>query len=155
MTLILVDLEGCLSDHTERLHTLQEMTQADPKDRTAWKEYYKGLLDDEPREYVLYAVKTWIREEATIVIYSTRFQNKYRHEEEWLRGHELWDHIELLQRTPTETGIKGPMLVAEWAGTMQPDILVDDREEVRELVKSTSPKITVLGPDDFIRRQTA
>jgi hypothetical protein len=151
VTTIMVDLEGTLSDHTDRLRLLETTTQTDPKDREAWKRYYKGLPDDEPREYVLDAVKRWIRDDYNMIVYSTRFQNKYMHEEEWLRGHELWSHVQLLQRQQTkeERSIKGPDLVAIWASELKPAILVDDREDVRDKVSLCCPDIRVFGPEDF------
>lgn len=149
MTFILCDLEGCLSDHTERLQTLRDTTQADPKDREAWKIYYKGLPEDEPRQHMLDTVIAWIDAGDRVVIYSTRFQNKYAHEAEWLSTHNILEGVELLQRSNSERKTKGPALVALWAGAMQPDILVDDRVEVRDLVAVTSPKIKVMGPGDF------
>jgi hypothetical protein len=153
MKTIMVDLEGTMSDHTDRLRVLEATTAADPKNREAWKTYYKGLPDDEPRMDVIRAVREWIKREHFVMVYSTRFANKYRHEEEWLKGHELWEHIELLQRESTETQIKGPNLVAIWAGSIKPDILVDDREDVRALVREHSPDTTVLGPEDFHGRE--
>lgn len=149
MSLIFVDLEGTLSDHTDRLAILQATTAADPRNREAWKTYYKGLPDDEPREDVLRAVKMWIGEGNYILIYSTRFKNKYGHEEVWLRDHELFDQVILRQRDQWETRIKGPDLVAEWAIKDKPTILIDDREEVRDKVKHVCPDTAVMGPEDF------
>lgn len=148
MITIMVDLEGTLSDHTDRLSVLEIATRNDPRNRTAWKEYYKGLPDDDPREYVIDAVRRWIRSRNRVVIYSTRFTNKYMHEEEWLRGHELWDHVELWQRESHQTKIKGPDLVAEWAMELDPIILVDDREEVRTKVRAVTDAL-VFGPEDY------
>lgn len=149
MTTVLVDLEGTLSNHDERRDLLVETTHNDPKNRDAWKTYYAGLPDDEPRTDVLDAVKRWMRADDTrVIIYSTRFINKYNHEEEWLRGHELWDHVELIQRERTQTRIKGPDLVQLWTREYRPSIVVDDRIEVRDLLEATSD-ITVLGPEDF------
>lgn len=145
----MVDLEGTLSDHTDRLATLQATTAADPRNRNAWKEYYKGLPDDLPRPQVLLMVKDWIRQGEYVLVYSTRFKNKYNHEEEWLRGHELFNAVRLRQRDQWETGIEGPDLVAEWALRDKPHILIDDREEVRDKVKHWCPDTTVLGPEDF------
>lgn len=149
MSLVMVDLEGTLSDHTDRLAILQATTAADPRNREAWKEYYKGLPDDEPREHVLLAVKTWIKDGHYLLIYSTRFKNKYDHEAEWLRGHELFDKVILRQRDQWETRIKGPDLVAEWALSDKPHILIDDRLEVRDKVRHLCPDTMVLAPEDF------
>jgi len=149
MSLIMVDLEGTLSDHTDRLATLLATTAADPRNRDAWKTYYKGLPDDLPRPQVLLMVKEWIRQGEYVLVYSTRFKNKYAHEEEWLRGHELFNSVRLRQRDQWETRIEGPDLVAEWAVKDKPSILVDDREEVRDSVKHWCPNTTVLGPEDF------
>ncbi len=145
----MVDLEGTLSDHTDRLAILQATTAADPRNREAWKIYYKGLPDDEPRPQVLLAVKTWIEAGCYILVYSTRFKNKYGHEEEWLRGHELFDKVILRQRDQWETRIEGPDLVSEWAVRDNPHILIDDREEVRDKVKHWCPDTMVLAPEDF------
>jgi len=149
MSLIMVDLEGTLSDHTDRLAILQATTAADPRNREAWKIYYKGLPDDLPHPHILGAVKMWIEEGAYILVYSTRFKNKYGHEEEWLRGHELFDKVILRQRDQWETRIKGPDLVAEWAMHDRPSILIDDREEVRDKVKNVCPDTAVMGLEDF------
>ncbi len=145
----MVDLEGTLSDHTYRLATLQQTTAVDPRDREAWKIYYKGLPDDLPRPHILGAVKMWIEEGYYLLVYSTRFKNKYNHEEEWLRKHELFDKVILRQRDQWETRIKGPDLVAEWAMRDRPFILIDDREEVRDKVKHVCPDTAVMGLEDF------
>lgn len=149
MSLIMVDLEGTLSDHTDRLAILLATTVADPRNREAWKEYYKGLPDDLPRIPILLAVKKWIEDGQYILVYSTRFKNKHNHEEEWLRGHELFDKVILRQRDQWETRIKGPDLVAEWAMHDRPSILIDDREEVRDKVKHVCPDTAVMGLEDF------
>ena len=151
MTTIMVDLEGTLSDHSRRLRVLQDTTQIDPRDRTAWKTYYKGLMDDDPRDNVILAVRKWIREGIRPLIYSTRFINKYDQEEGWLRGHELWDHVDLIQRPTNGLALKGPELVCQWVWRYRPTIIVDDREEVRDIVRSQHPQVTVLGPEDFTR----
>ena len=149
MSLIFVDLEGTLSDHTDRLAILLATTAADPRNREAWKEYYKGLPDDLPRPHILGAVKKWIEDGQYILVYSTRFKNKYEHEKEWLRGHELFDKVILRQRDQWETRIKGPDLVAEWVLQDKPSILIDDREEVRAKVKHLCPDTAVMGLEDF------
>ena len=146
---IMVDLEGTLSDHQDRLRVLQAATEADPRDREAWKIYYKGLPDDEPRHAVMLTVRDWIREGLRPLIYSTRFINKYNHEEEWLRGYELWEHVDLIQRLPTETRIKGPDLVVQWVKTFRPEVIIDDREEVRDKCRGLVPGMVIYGPDDF------
>ena len=150
MTTIMVDLEGTLSDHTSRLRVLQATTKLNPKDRTAWKIYYKGLVCDEPRENVMIAMRAWIRDGIRPLVYSTRFINKYNHEEAWLREHELWEHIGKVQRLPREQ-LPGPDLVCQWVWRFRPTILVDDREEVRDTVRDQHPQVTVLGPEDFTR----
>lgn len=146
---IMVDLEGTLSDHTDRLAVLQASTAADPRNREAWKIYYKGLIDDEPRHQIMIMVREWIREGIRPLIYSTRFINKYNHEEEWLRGHELWEHVDLIQRLPTQTREPGPHLVQEWVQRYQPEIIIDDREEVRDRLRGLVKGMVVYGPDDF------
>ena len=147
----MVDLEGTLSDHTDRLRVLQATTQMDPRDRTAWKTYYQGLINDEPHEGVMYVLHEWIRQDIRPLIYSTRFINKYNQEEEWLRGHELWEHVDLIQRLPEEPKIKGPDLVCQWVWKYKPIIVVDDREEVRDILKSQHPQVAVMRPEDFPR----
>jgi len=151
MTTIMVDLEGTLSDHSRRLRVLQATTQRDPRDRTAWKTYYQGLIDDEPHEDVLRFVRMFIQVGDRPLIYSTRFINKYNQEEEWLRGHELWEHVDLIQRLPQEPKIKGPDLVCQWVWKYKPTIVVDDRESVRDIVRSQHPQVAVMGPEDFTR----
>jgi len=147
---IMVDLEGTLSDHDERRDTLLALTASDPKNRSAWKTYYAGLVDDDPRTDVLDATKQWIqRDDIRVIIYSTRFGNKYHHEEHWLKAHGLWDDVELWNRESTQTKIKGPQLVALWAVELRPKVLVDDREEVRDLVSRLEMHTIVLGPEDF------
>jgi len=148
MTTVFVDLEGTLSNHDDRRDALLVATRNDPRNRESWKTYYAGLPDDDPRDDVLYAVKRWIQEGYRVIVYSTRFINKYCHEEEWLRGHELYDHVELWQREQYQTKIKGPDLVVEWVQELKPSIVVDDREEVRDKVSAISDAV-VLGPKDF------
>ena len=145
----MVDLEGTLSDHTDRLAILLATTAADPRNREAWKTYYKGLPDDLPRPDVLFAVREWIRDGHFLLIYSTRFKNKHNHEEQWLRGYKLFESVRLRQRDQWETRILGPDLVAEWALNDKPHILIDDRVEVRDKVKHWCPNTQVLGPEDF------
>lgn len=149
MTTVMVDLEGTLSNHTKRLRVLQRTTTDDPRDRNAWRTYYKGLPDDPPRPAVLAVVKDLIQAGIRPVVYSTRFINKYAHEEEWLRGHELWDHVDLLQRDPSQTKIAGPDLVMQWVEELRPEVIIDDRDEVRTKVRGLVPGIVVYSPHDF------
>lgn len=147
---VMVDLEGTLSDHTDRLATLQAATEADPKNRDAWKIYYRGLIDDEPRPGIMEVVREWIELGIRPLVYSTRFINKYNHEEEWLRGHELWEHVDLIQRLPEQTRIPGPQLVVQWVKEFQPTIIVDDREEVRDQCSGILPGgLTIYSPEEF------
>ena len=60
----MVDLEGTLSDHTTRLATLLENEEKYRKrDRTAWKTYYAGLIDDPPRTHIMELVREYIEED--------------------------------------------------------------------------------------------
>jgi hypothetical protein len=147
----MVDLEGTLSDHTERLATLLENEEKYRKrDRTAWKTYYAGLIDDPPRSHIMELVREYISEDIRPLIYSTRFINKYKHEEQWLRLHGLWDEVDLLQREPHMTKIKGPDLVTQWVRQYEPLLLVDDRDEVRELVRKLPGSCVAYAPEAFI-----
>jgi hypothetical protein len=149
--MIMVDLEGTLSDHSIRLATLLENEEKYKKrDRTAWKEYYKGLIDDPPRKHIMELVREYIAEDIRPLIYSTRFVNKYKHEEEWLKLHGLWDEVDLLQREPHMTKIKGPDLVLQWVRQYDPIFIVDDREEVRELVRGLGTACVAYGPNAFL-----
>lgn len=146
--IVMVDLEGTLSDHTDRLAALKLAIDQNTKDPDAWKTYYQGLANDEPREQVIAAVRDWIKSDE-VVIYSTRFQNKYQGEDLWLRKHNLRDGVELLQRLTAERMTKGPTLVAIWASELKPAVLVDDRQEVRDLVRKCCPETIVMGVEDF------
>lgn len=135
--MIMVDLEGTLTDHSERLATLlASEDKYKRRDRPTWKEYYKGLINDPPRTHILELVREYIKEDIRPIIYSTRFANKYNHEEQWLRDHELWGSVDLVQRAPHQTKIKGPELVCQWVRQYEPIFIVDDREEVRDLVRA-------------------
>ena len=57
--MILVDLEGVLTDHTDRLALLLSRTQDNKRDRTAWKDYYKAIMEDQPRMHILDMVHDW------------------------------------------------------------------------------------------------
>lgn len=146
---VMIDLEGTLSDHSRRLATLRAETLSNTHDRDAWKKYYKGLPDDEPRHPIMIMLREWIREGMRPIIYSTRFVNKYNHEEEWLRGHELWEDIDFVQRQPHQTKIKGPDLVASWVRSFEPSVLIDDREEVREACRGLIPGLVIYNPEVF------
>jgi len=153
--MIMVDLEGTLSDHEERLATLLENEEKYKKrDRTAWKEYYKGLINDAPRSHIMELVREYIAEDIRPIIYSTRFVNKYKHEEEWLKLHGLWDEIDLLQRQPHQTQIKGPDLVVQWVREYDPLLIVDDREDVRELVRAMNSPTVAYAPNAFLNLGT-
>lgn len=135
--MIMVDLEGTLSDHSERLATLLENEEKYQKrDRTAWKTYYAGLIDDPPRSHIMALVRDYIADDIRPLIYSTRFINKYKHEEQWLKLHGLWDEVDLLQREPHMTKIKGPDLVVQWVRQYEPVFIIDDRTEVRRKVRA-------------------
>ncbi len=146
---VMVDLEGTLSDHSDRLAVLQRDTAAEVRNRDAWKTYYKGLPDDEPRPEVVDLVLAWVRSDIRPIVYSTRFINKYNHEEQWLRMHDLWDHVDLVQRQPDQTKIKGPDLVAQWAQRFKATVLVDDRDEVQDACRGLVPGLIVFGPKDL------
>lgn len=149
--MIMVDLEGTLSDHSSRLATLLENEEKYKKrDRTAWKTYYAGLIDDPPRSHIMELVREYISEDIRPLIYSTRFINKYKHEEAWLKLHGLWDQVDLLQREPHMTKIKGPDLVLQWVREYDPLFIVDDREEVRDLVRALNSPCVAYGPNAFL-----
>jgi hypothetical protein len=149
--MILVDLEGTLTDHTARLAILLANTKTDVRHRPSWKEYYKGLIDDKPRQHILDLVQDWIDNEFRPLIYSTRFINKYNHEEQWLREHNLWGWVDLIQRLPTQTKIKGPDLVVKWVKQYRPEIVIDDRDDVRDKIRGLVPGMKVYGPDAFFK----
>lgn len=147
----MVDLEGTLSDHSDRLATLLENEEKYKKrDRVAWKTYYAGLIHDPPRPHIIGLVREYIAEDIRPIIYSTRFINKYKHEEEWLKLHELWDSVDLLQREPHMTKIKGPDLVVQWVRQYDPLFIVDDREEVRDLVRALQAPCVAYAPNAFL-----
>ena len=149
--MIMVDLEGTLSNHDERLAALLEHEEKYKKrDRTHWKTYYAGLINDEPRSHILQMVREYIAEDIRPLIYSTRFINKYSHEEQWLRLHELWGKVDLLQRQPHQTTIKGPELVCQWVREYDPVFIVDDREEVREAVRAMQSPCIAYPPNAFL-----
>ena len=153
--MIMVDLEGTLSDHTDRLATLLEHEEKYKKrDRTHWKKYYAGLLEDPPRPHIMALVREYIAEDIRPLIYSTRFINKYNHEEEWLRQHGLLEHVDLLQRQSHQTTIKGPDLVVQWVREHDPLFIVDDRDEVREKVRRMAAQRNLVcvayAPEAFI-----
>ena len=149
--MIMIDLEGTLTDHSRRLATLLENEEKYKKrDRTAWKEYYKGLIDDPPRPHIMDLVHEWISEDLRPIVYSTRFVNKYNHEEQWLRRHDLFDKVELLLRPSHETKIKGPELILKWVKEREPEIVVDDRDEVRDLLRGSLPRMMVYHPNAFL-----
>lgn len=149
--MIMVDLEGTLSDHSDRLATLLEHEDKYKKrDRTHWKKYYAGLINDPPRTHIMALVREYIAEDIRPLIYSTRFINKYNHEEEWLRLHGLWDDVDLLQRESHMTTIKGPDLVVQWVRQYEPIFIVDDREEVRDLVRAMQSPCVAYAPEAFL-----
>jgi len=149
--MILVDLEGCLSDHTDRLALLQSRTQDNKRDRTAWKDYYKAIMEDQPRTHIMDMVHDWLDADIRPVIYSTRFINKYKHEEAWLRKYELFERVELIQRLPHQTAIKGPDLVLQWVRQYEPEIVIDDRIEVRDKLRGLYAGMMVYGPNAFLK----
>jgi len=148
--MIMIDLEGTLSDHTARLATLMDKTKDDVRHRPSWKEYYKGLIHDEPRPHMMELVQEWIENDFRPLVYSTRFVNKYNHEVEWLKINELWGKVDLIQRHPTQTKIKGPDLVVQWVKEKRPEIIVDDRKEVRDKIRALGMQTLVYGPDAFL-----
>ncbi|HUW44345.1 MAG TPA: hypothetical protein VMW50_00990 [Dehalococcoidia bacterium] len=147
----MIDLEGTLSDHTARLATLLNATKDDVRHRPSWKEYYKGLIYDEPRPHMMELVQEWIENDFRPLVYSTRFVNKYNHEEEWLKIHSLFGKVDLIQRHPTQTQIKGPDLVVQWVKEYRPEIIVDDRDEVRDKIRGIGlPGLLIYGPNAFL-----
>jgi len=149
--MIMIDLEGTLSDHTDRLAILMAATKDDVRHRPSWKDYYKGLIHDEPRPHMMELVQEWIENDFRPLVYSTRFVNKYNHEEEWLKIHGLWGKVDLIQRHPTQTKIVGPDLVVQWVKEKRPEIIVDDRDEVRDKVRAIGiPGLLVYGPAAFL-----
>lgn len=147
----MVDLEGTLSNHDDRLATLLEHEDKYKKrDRTHWKTYYAGLINDVPRSHIMELVREYIEEDIRPIIYSTRFINKYNQEEEWLKLHGLWGDVDLVQRQSHQTKIKGPDLVVQWVREYDPLLIVDDREEVRELVRAMQTPCVAYAPNAFL-----
>ncbi len=151
--MILVDLEGVLSDHTDRLDLLLSRTQDNKRDVTAWKDYYKAIMEDQPRTHIMDMVHDWLDADIRPIIYSTRFVNKYKHEEAWLRKYDLFDRVELIQRLPHQTKIKGPDLVLQWVRQYEPEIVIDDRVEVRDKLRGLYAGMMVYGPNAFLKTE--
>jgi len=150
--MIMIDLEGTLSDHSARLKILLANEEKyKGRDREAWKTYYKGLLHDPPRQHIMDLVHEYIRDGMRPIIYSTRFVNKYNHERQWLEAHDLLNHVELIQREPHMTKIKGPDLVVQWVRQYDPAIVVDDREEVRDKIRELHRDIMAYHPNAFLQ----
>ena len=148
----MIDLEGTLSDNTARLATLlANQKKYLGKDRDTWKLYYRGLIEDEPRPHIMDLTREYIADGVRPLIYSTRFINKYNHEEEWLRKHDLWNYVDLMQRLPTEHGIKAPQLVLQWVRRYDPEIVIDDRDDVCALIRDASRGTTVYHPNAFLQ----
>jgi hypothetical protein len=148
----MIDLEGTLSDHTDRLALLQDdQKKYLNRDPAAWKIYYKGLIEDKPRPHIMDLTRDYIADGDRPLVYSTRFINKYNHEEQWLRMHDLWKYVDLVQRLKTETKIKGPDLVLQWVRRYDPDVVIDDRDDVRELIRSAVRTVVVYGPNAFLQ----
>jgi len=148
----MIDLEGTLSDHTERLALLLANEEKyKGRDPEAWKRYYKGLLHDPPRPHIMSLVHDYIRDGMRPIIYSTRFVNKYNHERQWLEAHDLLNDVELIQRESNQTKIKGPDLVVQWVRHYDPAIVVDDREEVRDKIRELHREIMAYHPNAFLQ----
>ena len=147
----MIDLEGTLSDSSARLGTLLTNEEKyKSRDRETWKKYYKDLLNDPPRPHILALVHDYIRDGMCPTIYSTRFVNKYNHEKQWLEMHNLWGHVRLIQRQPHQTKIKGPDLVVQWVREVDPAIVIDDREEVRDKIRELQRGIMAYHPNAFL-----
>jgi hypothetical protein len=150
--MIMIDLEGTLSDHSARLATLLANEEKyKGRDRESWKKYYKGLLQDPPRGHIMDLVHEYIDSGIRPIIYSTRFVNKYNHERQWLEAHDLFEKVELIQRQPHQTKIKGPDLVVQWVRHYDPAIVVDDREEVRDKIRELHRGIMAYSPNAFLQ----
>jgi hypothetical protein len=148
----MIDLEGTLSDHTDRLALLQDdQKKYRNRDPAAWKTYYKGLIEDKPRPHIMDLTRDYIADGDRPLVYSTRFVNKYNHEEEWLRTYDLWKYVDLIQRLKTETKIKGPHLVLQWVRRYDPDVVIDDRDDVRDLIRSAVRTVMVYSPNAFLQ----
>ena len=117
MSLLLIDLEGVLSDNSERLKTLLES----PKKRSDWDRYYNGLIHDEPIEENINLVLEW---SGDVLVYTTRFHTNGI-EKRWLRDHGL--DVDLQMRESYEFRIPGPDLVYAWVNLHDPDMHLDDR----------------------------
>jgi len=150
--MIMIDLEGTLSDHSARLGVLlANEKKYKGRDRAAWKQYYSGILHDPPRQHILALVHEYIHDGMRPIIYSTRFVNKYNHERQWLESHDLFDKIDLIQREAHQSKIKGPDLVVEWVRHYDPAIVVDDREEVRDKIRELHRGIMAYSPNAFLQ----
>ena len=150
--MIMVDLEGTLSDHTDRLAVLlANEKKYKGRDRAAWKQYYKGILHEPPRPHIMDLVREYIHQDMRPTIYSTRFVTKYNYERQWLEAHDMFDKVDLIQREPHQSKIKGPDLVVQWVRHYDPSIVIDDREEVRAKIRELHRGIMAYHPNAFLQ----
>jgi len=63
----------------------------------------------------------------------------------------LWGKVDLIQRLPTQTTIKGPDLVVQWVKKYRPEIVIDDRDDVRNKIRGIVPGMKVYDPDAFLK----
>jgi len=131
------DLEGTLTDNSRRQHLIQG-------DKPDWRTYYKGLIDDPVNVAMVTLVSSLRLSDIPVAVYSTRMPNKYDMEHRWLEKVGL-DELMLLMRRNTKK--PGCELVRDWCLELEPQFLVDDREDNREMVKDIVPN--VLSPSEI------
>ena len=64
---------------------------------------------------------------------------------------DLFDKVDLIQREPHQSKIKGPDLVVQWVRHYDPSIVVDDREEVRAKIRELHRGIMAYHPNAFLQ----
>jgi len=62
----------------------------------------------------------------------------------------LLGRVELIQRLPHQTAIKGPDLVCQWVRQYKPEVVIDDRVEVRDKLRGLYAGMMVYGPNAFL-----
>lgn len=148
MNTIIFDIDGTLANCEHRIH----FVRSKPKN---WPAFNKAMKDDTPNQDIIWLLKTFHYVGATILIASGRSEDDRAVTEEWLKNVAFVGNMyKKLYMRPSrdyrsDDIVKGEILDQMRADGFNPNMAIDDRQQVVDMWRARGLRCLQVAPGDF------
>jgi FMN phosphatase YigB (HAD superfamily) len=140
--LVLVDLDGTLTDNSHRQRFLDQK----PRD---WEGWYEAAGKDEPHQEMISMVNA-LSEQYLIVIITARIESSREVTEKWLELHEVTHHMLIMR--PTDNRVDDHLWkieVARLFGLDNIEFVIEDRQRIVDAWRKMNVRCLQTDVGDF------